>query len=162
MVGKSGTGGARRHIYDRFDGAQPYGAPTSTRSRSLNDGRVWFASGVVVQVVDPSTFRKKRYRRRRTSNRLSLIEGNSRPQPILRSPRIPATCRLITPRPRSLIPQRVRFRYRLDGYDHDWHEAGTRRQAFYTDLRPGKYSFRVIACNSEGVWGASPAKLDFS
>ena len=64
--------------------------------------------------------------------------------------------------PTFLIPQRVKFRYRLDGYDRDWHEAGTRRQAFYTDLPPGKYSFRVIACNSDGVWNENAAKLDFS
>ena len=64
--------------------------------------------------------------------------------------------------PTFLIPQRVKFRYRLDGYDRDWHEAGTRRQAFYTDLRPGKYVFRVIACNSDGVWSDKAAKLDFS
>jgi signal transduction histidine kinase len=55
----------------------------------------------------------------------------------------------------------VKFRYRLDGYDRDWHEAGTRRQAFYTDLPPGKFSFRVIACNSDGIWNDSAAKLDF-
>ena len=64
--------------------------------------------------------------------------------------------------PTFLIPQKVKFRYRLDGYDRDWHEAGTRRQAFYTDLPPGKYSFRVIASNSDGVWNESAAKLDFS
>src|ERR1039458_10482965 len=58
-------------------------------------------------------------------------------------------------------PQKVNFRYRLDGYDRDWHEAGTRRQAFYTDLPPGKFSFRVIACNSDGIWNDSAAKLDF-
>ena len=56
----------------------------------------------------------------------------------------------------------MRFRYRLDGYDHGWRDAGTRRQAFYTDLPPGKYSFRVIACNSDGVWSDSTSKLDFS
>ena len=56
----------------------------------------------------------------------------------------------------------MKFRYRLDGYDRDWHDAGTRRQAFYTDLPPGNYSFRVIACNSDGVWNDSAAKLDFS
>ena len=55
----------------------------------------------------------------------------------------------------------MKFRYRLDPYDRDWHDAGTRRQAFYTDLPPGKYSFRVLACNSEGVWGDSAANLDF-
>src|SRR5208337_308955 len=50
---------------------------------------------------------------------------------------------------------------RLDGYDRGWHEAGTRRQAFYTDLPPGKYSFRVIASNSDGVWNDNAATLDF-
>jgi signal transduction histidine kinase len=64
--------------------------------------------------------------------------------------------------PTFLIPQRVKFRYRLDNYDRDWHDAGTRRQAFYTDLPPGKYSFRVIASNSDGVWNDTAAKLDFS
>jgi signal transduction histidine kinase len=56
----------------------------------------------------------------------------------------------------------VKFRYRLDGYDHDWHDAGTRRQAFYTALPPGRYSFRVIASNSDGVWNDNAAKMDFS
>ena len=64
--------------------------------------------------------------------------------------------------PSFLVPQKVKFRYRIDGYDRDWHDAGTRRQAFYTDLPPGNYSFRVIACNSDGVWNNSAAKLDFS
>jgi signal transduction histidine kinase len=64
--------------------------------------------------------------------------------------------------PTFAIPQKVKFRYRLDGYDRDWHDAGTRRQAFYTDLPPRKYSFRVVASNSDGVWSESTAKLDFS
>jgi signal transduction histidine kinase len=55
----------------------------------------------------------------------------------------------------------VKFRYRLEGYETDWHDAGTRRQAFYTDLPPGRYSFRVIASNSDGVWSDSAATLDF-
>src|SRR5208337_823551 len=64
--------------------------------------------------------------------------------------------------PALLNPQRVKFRYRLDGYDRDWRDAGTRRQAFYTDLPPGKYSFRVVACNSDGVWSESAGKVDFA
>ena len=56
----------------------------------------------------------------------------------------------------------MKFRYRLDGYDHDWHDAGTRRQAFYTDLPPGNYSFSVIASNSDGVWSESPTTFHFS
>jgi signal transduction histidine kinase len=59
------------------------------------------------------------------------------------------------------IPQRVLFRYRLDGVDKDWQDAGTRRQAFYTKLRPGRYQFSVIACNYFGVWNNTGAVLTF-
>jgi signal transduction histidine kinase len=61
-----------------------------------------------------------------------------------------------------VVPQKVRFRYKLEGRDTAWQEPGTRRQAFYTDLRPGKYRFRVIACNNDGVWNEAGATLDFS
>ena len=57
------------------------------------------------------------------------------------------------------IPERVLFRYRLDGVDADWQDAGTRRQAFYTHLPPGHYRFHVIACNNDGVWNETGATL---
>jgi PAS domain S-box-containing protein len=59
------------------------------------------------------------------------------------------------------IPERVLFRYKLEGIDSDWQSAGTRRQAFYTNLPPGKYRFHVIACNNDGVWNEEGARLDF-
>jgi hypothetical protein len=60
------------------------------------------------------------------------------------------------------ITERVRFRYRLEGSDEDWQGVGTRRQAFYRDLRPGTYRFHVIACKNDGVWNETGATLDFS
>jgi signal transduction histidine kinase/ligand-binding sensor domain-containing protein len=60
-----------------------------------------------------------------------------------------------------LIPERVNFRYKLDGFDQDWQDVGTRREAFYTHLPPGRYSFLVRASNNDGVWSAAPAHLDF-
>jgi signal transduction histidine kinase len=60
-----------------------------------------------------------------------------------------------------VVPQRVRFRYKLDGYDSDWQEAGTRRSAFYTNLRPGTYKFLVTACNNSGVWNSQGAAVTF-
>ncbi len=59
-------------------------------------------------------------------------------------------------------PERVRFRYRLEGLDPDWVEAGeqgTRRTASYSYVPPGDYQFRVIACNSDGVWNETGANL---
>jgi signal transduction histidine kinase/ligand-binding sensor domain-containing protein len=60
-----------------------------------------------------------------------------------------------------LIPDRVRFRYKLDGFDKDWQEVGTRRQAYYSGLPPGQYRFRVVASNSDGVWNDEGANLTF-
>jgi ligand-binding sensor domain-containing protein/class 3 adenylate cyclase len=51
-----------------------------------------------------------------------------------------------------LFPDRVRFRYKLEGFDDDWIEAGKRREAYYTNLSPRLYTFRVQACNNDGVW----------
>jgi YXYXY domain-containing protein len=61
-----------------------------------------------------------------------------------------------------MIPQKLRFRYKLGGRDTVWQEPGTRRQALYSDLRPGRYQFRVIACNNDGVWNEEGATLNFS
>ncbi len=51
-----------------------------------------------------------------------------------------------------VAPESIQYRYKLDGYDKDWVEAGNRRFAFYTNLKPGPYKFHVIAENADGVW----------
>jgi ligand-binding sensor domain-containing protein/signal transduction histidine kinase len=53
-----------------------------------------------------------------------------------------------------VAPQKNRFRYKLEGYDKEWTEAGGRRLAFYTNLKPGSYRFQVVAANADGVWSA--------
>jgi signal transduction histidine kinase len=61
-----------------------------------------------------------------------------------------------------VIPQKVHFRYKLEGHDQDWQGPVTRRQTFYNDLPPGKYTFRVIACNNDGVWNEEGAMVEFT
>jgi signal transduction histidine kinase len=58
------------------------------------------------------------------------------------------------------IPERVRFRYMLQGVDSHWIDPADRRQAFYTNLRPGDYRFRVIAANNDGVWNTTGASME--
>ena len=58
-------------------------------------------------------------------------------------------------------PQKVRYRYLLEGFDHQWTEAGARRTAYYTNIRPGHYTFRVQAANNDGVWNTQGAALQF-
>lgn len=59
-----------------------------------------------------------------------------------------------------VAPERVRFKYKLEGFDNDWVDGGTRRIAYYTNLRPGRYKFRVIASNNDGLWSPTSAAFD--
>jgi signal transduction histidine kinase/ligand-binding sensor domain-containing protein len=148
-------------LYDAFDGAQP-NIGSFNAAASTADGRVWFSSGVVVQMVDPTKLSPRprpapAYIESLTADRKEFAaSGKVKLAPHPRDLSISYTS------PTFLISQRVRFRYRLDGYEHEWHDAGTRRQAFYSDLPPGNYSFSVIACNSDGVWSDRSTTFNFS
>jgi signal transduction histidine kinase/ligand-binding sensor domain-containing protein len=148
-------------LFDALDGVQPGPAPFGGVTRSP-DGKLWFASGVVLQMIDP--------------NHLALnsipppvhVEGitaDHRNYPLQDGLRLPPLTRDVEVDYTALsfmAPQKVRFRYKLEGRDTGWQDPGIRRQAFYTDLRPGRYTFRVIACNNDGVWNEDGAKLNFS
>ena len=60
-----------------------------------------------------------------------------------------------------VVPQKVRYRYMLEGFDHGWTEAGARRAAYYTNIPPGRYTFRVQAANNDGLWNTTGAALSF-
>lgn len=59
-------------------------------------------------------------------------------------------------------PQKVRYRYMLEGFDHQWTEAAARRSAYYTNIPPGHYIFRVQACNNDGLWNMAGTSLSFT
>ena len=148
-------------LFDVFDGALPGRAPFGSAAKTP-DGRVWFADGVVLQMVDPN---------RVTGNQIPPpvhIEGivadrrSYSPQDRLFLPPLTRDLEIDFTALSFVAPQKVRFRYKLEGRDTAWMETGTRRQAFYTDLRPGKYRFRVVACNNDGVWNEEGDTLDFA
>ncbi|MFH0735942.1 MAG: two-component regulator propeller domain-containing protein [bacterium] len=60
-----------------------------------------------------------------------------------------------------LYPKSVKFKYMLEGVDDDWVDAGTRRVAYYTNISPGSYTFRVKACNNDGVWNEAGTEMEF-
>ena len=59
------------------------------------------------------------------------------------------------------IPERILFKTKLEGYDKEWQNMGTRRTAYYTNLPPGDFTFRVIACINDGVWNKTGASVSF-
>ena len=147
-------------IFDALDGAQTDYAPFQGAARSP-DGRLWFASGIALQTIDPdhvlaNSVAPPVYVEGITADRRNYVARAGLVLPALtRDLEIDYTA-LSFP-----APQKVRFRYKLEGRDGNWQEPGTRRQAFYTDLRPGKYRFHVIASNNAGVWNEEGVSLDF-
>ena len=150
-------------VFDARDGAFPgLKAGLQHISSKAPDGRLWFTNGDLVQVVDP-----KHVSRNEVTPPVA-IEAVIADRKVLGTRagmRVPALTRDLQIDYTALsfsVPQKVRFRYILEGHDSVWQEPGERRQAYYTDLPPGKYRFRVIASNNDGVWNEAGAALDFS
>lgn len=121
------------------------------------DGRLWFATGSGVVSVNPSRLDAVPPAPDVT---LEEIVADGQPLPAGTPALVPALTdrlRLHYSAPALGHPERVRFRFMLDGYDDHWQEAGERREAVYTRLPPGRYRFRVAAANQGGVWGAPGA-----
>lgn len=60
-----------------------------------------------------------------------------------------------------VAPEKVNFKYQLEGFDKGWIDAGTRHSAYYTNIPPGTYRFRVVAGNNDGVWNEAGASFSF-
>jgi len=150
------------HFYDILDGARPSARPPFKSAANSSDGRVWFVNSGVVQMVDPSRLSQKAMPAVTHIESLTVDRKELAVNDNLKLFPHPRDLQLDYTSPTFLVPEKVKFRYRLEGHDREWQNAGTRRQAFYSNLPPGKYSFRVMACNSDGVWNESAAKLDFS
>jgi signal transduction histidine kinase/ligand-binding sensor domain-containing protein len=148
-------------ILDVFDGVQAGPAPLQPQSSRSADGRLWFANKSILQMLDTKHMVRNAIpppvyvERIVADGREYLPEENLRLSALTRDLEIDYTALSFA------APENVRFRYKLDGRDADWQAPQTRRQAFYSDLRPGPYHFHVIACNNEGVWNEQGATLSF-
>jgi len=130
--------------------------PSACRSR---DGRLWFATVKGLVVVDP---RKVRINPLPPPVVLEsvLVDGkNSRTNGALQVPPGRHRLEFHFTALSFTAPDKVKFRYRLKGFDNDWSKASTLRSAAYGPLPPGDYQFQVIACNNDGVWNETGASM---
>jgi signal transduction histidine kinase len=126
------------------------------------DGRIWFTATRGVAWVDPRKI-PRNFIPPPVSITSVLADGSPHLQ--LADLRLPARTANVQISYSALslsVPERVRFKYKLDGLDKGWQDAGTRREAFYTNLGPRHYRFRVIACNEDGVWNNVGAVVEFT
>jgi PAS domain S-box-containing protein len=148
-------------LFDAFDGAQPFIPPFSPIATRSNDGRLWFANDTVAQMIDPDGLLRNPIPPPVHIEDVLADRKAYSPRSGLRLPALTRDLEIDYTALSFVVPQRVHFQYKLEGYDRDWQDAGTRRQAFYSNLRPRGYTFRVKACNNSGVWNEAGASLDF-
>jgi ligand-binding sensor domain-containing protein/signal transduction histidine kinase len=155
-------------VFDITDGvtSRAYPIGFSPQVAKSADGKLWFPGLDGVSVVDPNHLPFNRLpppvhveqfiADRKTYDVTSSTGGRARLPPLVRDLEIDYTALSLA------APEKVLFRYKLEGHDADWQEAGNRRRAFYNDLPPGDYRFRVMACNNSGVWNETGTFLDFT
>ncbi|MEA2259270.1 MAG: hypothetical protein QOJ51_2095 [Acidobacteriaceae bacterium] len=139
--------------YDQADGLES--TEGVKRSRSVvsdSAGRIWFSLSSGLSVVNPSQI---------TDNsvpalpHIEAISADSNTANLAAFVQIPPSPRRITFEYTGLslmVPERIRFRYFLEGFDGSWSQPVAKREAVYTNLGPGSYRFRLVASNSEGLW----------
>jgi signal transduction histidine kinase/ligand-binding sensor domain-containing protein len=146
------------------DGVRGIPASESSRPRltRLSTGELLFATTGGVYRLDP-----QRYRTNPSPPPVQItgIWSDKAAQPLRTAqpevplPSSPESVRIDYTALSLTLPQRVQFRYLLEGVDRQWQEAGNRRSAYYTTLAPGSYRFRVVAANEDGVWNTNGASV---
>jgi PAS domain S-box-containing protein len=158
-------------VFDSSDGVRSRVLTTGYTPlvAKTTDGKLWFLPLDGVSVIDPRHLPFNKIPppvqiERVTADRKLYWEnlsGDASSSPL----RLPALVRDLTIDYTALsfvAPEKVRFRYQLEGQDPDWKEVVNQREAHYSNLRPGNYRFRVAACNNSGVWNEEGTSLEFS
>ena len=156
-------------VFDVSDGVRSIATANhfGPQVAKATDGKLWFLVGEGgVNLIDPNHLSfnnipppvhiEQFVADRKTYDTLAAGSGPLQLPPLIRDLQIDYTALSLA------APEKIQFRYRLDGRDSDWRDAGNRREVFYTDLGPGHYRFRVMACNNSGVWNETGTYVDFS
>jgi ligand-binding sensor domain-containing protein/signal transduction histidine kinase len=122
-----------------------------------SDGKLWFPTIKGVAMIDPANLKTNSHAPPVVIEQIRIDERSFAPGERLELPAGTTRFDLYYTAPSFVAPEKVRFKYKLEGFDTDWIDSGTRRIAYYTNLRPGEYVFRVIASNNDGVWNETGA-----
>ena len=146
---------------DTTDGLPGLPLPGFSTAAKAADGRLWFSTAEGIAVIDPHRLPMNAVpppvviQTVKADDRTFPISPPLHFRPKVRSVEIGFAALSLS------VPERVLFRYKLEGYDTEWHGPAAARVATYTNLPPRQYTFRAIACNNDGVWNEHGAAVTF-
>lgn len=126
------------------------------------DGVLWFITQMGVARIDPRQIVRNPIPPPVAFRAVIADDSSYSPHSGIRLPPLTRTLRIEYTALSLVIPERIRFRHRLEGWEDDWHEAADRREVTYTDLRPGNYTLHVTASNNDGIWNDTGGSLRFT
>jgi signal transduction histidine kinase/ligand-binding sensor domain-containing protein len=149
----------RYQLFDFRDGVPGSATPIGPLPSSVlaGDGRIWMSGSNGTYWLDPKRIFRNPLPPPVTIEAIYADGKRYDHSETSRLPELPSNVRIEYTALSLPIPERVRFRYQLEGVDNGWQDAGTRRTAYYTKLPPGHFRFHVIACNNDGVWNQAGA-----
>jgi signal transduction histidine kinase/ligand-binding sensor domain-containing protein len=147
-------------LLDPEDGADPWDAPFGGSARTP-DGVLWFANNGSLQKVDPDSVARAGNPPPVHVEQFTADGKHYDTDEPIKLPPLTGNIQIDYAALSFVAPDKVQFRYKLDGFDRGWTDPGSRRLAFYTTLPPGNYRFHVIASNNNGVWNNVGANLSF-
>jgi signal transduction histidine kinase/ligand-binding sensor domain-containing protein len=151
-------------FFDISDGVRSQLATTfySPSVAKAADGKLWFVTRGGVSVIDPRELALNKLPPPVHIEHITAGDKKSEPSSHLRLPALVRDVSIEYTALSFVAPEKVRFRYKLEGQDPGWTEVVNQRQVHYSNLRPRHYRFRVTASNNSGVWNETGASLDFS
>jgi signal transduction histidine kinase len=151
-------------VLDNTDGVTSQAIPYYYRPQVTDslDGKLWFVNLDGVSTYDP---RHLPFNKVPPPVHIEQIIADRTEYETSSSQSLPALTRDLEIEYTALslvAPEKNRFKYKLEGWDRDWKDAGNKREAFYGNLPPRSYRFRVVASNNSGVWNEAGDSFDFS
>ncbi|WP_050061893.1 sensor histidine kinase [Silvibacterium bohemicum] len=148
-------------VVGTLDGVQPGVTSLKPQMAMTPDHKIWVVNSRILQMYDPDDERRNEVPPPIHIEQIVADRTIYAPQQNLHLPPHTKDLQIDYAALSFVVPKKVRYRYKLEGRDHDWQDPDIRRQALYSDLSPGNYRFRLIACNNDGLWNEAEASWNF-
>ena len=153
---------ANARIFDRSDGLRTGQITAASNAGRTTNGEIWFCTLEGIAVLQSENIPTNQIR---ANTLMTMVLADDIEYPVSELALLPAGNKRLEFRYTGLsyyAPEKVRYKYKLENFDQGWIDAGDRRTAYYTNIPPGEYEFKVMAANDDGLWSETAASMSIN